>query len=70
MVFPTPYLSDSLFDEVLAPPQLDTTLPASLDTVSDDLLNARLTAQRSTPVPYEPPYCASLAADKCCFLDL
>src|SRR5258707_13053475 len=56
IAFPTSDSPGSLFNDAAAPPHLYSTLLASLDTVSNNYPNYPI-AQRSTPVPYEQPYC-------------
>src|SRR5258708_27094503 len=47
----------SLFNDAAAHPHLNSTLFASLDTVSNNYPSMYPIAQRSTPVPSEPPCC-------------
>ena len=59
IAFPTSNSPGSLFNDAAAHPHLNSTLFASFDTVSNtgNYPSTYPTAQRSTPVPYEQPYC-------------
>jgi hypothetical protein len=57
MTFLTSDCPGLLFNDALAHPHLDSTPFVFRDTVSNDFPNTYPAAQRSIPVPYEPPYC-------------
>ena len=57
MTFLTSDCPGLLFNDALAHPHLDSTPFVFRDTVSNDFPNTYPVAQRSIPVPYEPPYC-------------